>query len=80
MDQYHADWTNLITDLSSKCRELEKKLSDDEMNMVYNILTVAVYLNYDTEQDFEMQFDDNRKHVVEFLDAVIEEVKQREVS
>ena len=48
------------------------------MNTVYNIITVAVYLNYDTELDFEMQFDDNRKHVVEFLDAVTEEVKQRE--
>ena len=79
-DQYHADWTNLITELSSSCRELEKKLTDNEMNTVYNLVTVAVYLNYDTELDFEMQFDDNRKHVVEFLDAVTEEVKQREVS
>lgn len=79
-DQYHADWTNLITELSSSCRELEKKLTDNEMNTVYNLVTVAVYLNYDTELDFEMQFDDNRKHVVEFLDAVTEEVKQREGS
>ena len=78
--QYHADWTNLITELSSRCRELEKKLSDNEMNTVYNLVTIAVYLNYDTELDFEIQFDDNRTHVVEFLDAVTEEVKQREVS
>ena len=50
------------------------------MNTVYNLVTVAVYLNYDTELDFEMQFDDNRKHVVEFLEAVTAEDKQREGS
>ena len=64
--------------VSSRCRELEKKLSDNEMNMVYNLVTVGVYLNYDTEQDFDMQFNDNRIHTVEFIDAVIDEVKQRE--
>ena len=80
VDQYHADWTNLISELSLKCQELEKKLSDNEMNTVYNLITVGVYLNYDTEQDFDMQFNDNRIHTVEFIDAVIEEVKQREVT
>ena len=50
------------------------------MNTVYNLITVGVYLNYDTEQDFDMQFNENRIHTAEFIDAVIEEVKQREVS
>ena len=36
------------------------------------------YLNYDTEQDFDLQFNENRIHTIEFIDAVIEEVKQRE--
>lgn len=80
VDQYHADWTNLISELSLKCQELEKKLSDSEMNTVYNLITVGVYLNYDAEQDFDMQFNENRIHTAEFIDAVIEEVKQREVS
>ena len=78
VDQYHADWTNLISELSLKCQELEKKLSDSEMNTVYNLIMVGVYLNYDTEQDFDLQFNENRIHTVEFIDAVIEEVKQRE--
>lgn len=79
-DQYHADWTNLINDLSLRCQELEKMLGGNEMNTVYNLVTIAVYLNYDTGLEFEMQFNDNRAHVIEFLDAVIEEAKQREVS
>lgn len=55
-DQYHADWTNLISELSVKCKKLQSSLTEAEMKTVYNIITIGVYLNYHTDQEFEPQF------------------------
>lgn len=79
-DQYHADWTNLVSELSIKCRELERILNEGELKTVYNIITIGVYLNYHTDQEFDVQFNANREHVLEFVDKVLGEAKKREVS
>ena len=79
-DQYHADWRNMISELSIKCRELKKLLNEAEMKTVYNIITIGTYLNYHTDQEFEPQFNANREHVLEFVDKVLEECKKREES
>ena len=79
-DQYHADWTNLVSELSIKCRELEKILNEGELKTVYNIITIGIYLNYHTDQEFDTQFKANKEHVLEFVDKVLGEAKKREAS
>ena len=79
-DQYHADWTNLVSELSIKCKKLQTLLNEAEMRTVYNIITIGVYLNYFTDQEFEPQFTANKEHVLEFVDKVLDESQKREVS
>lgn len=64
-DAFFLKWSEMTITLSKCMRDIEKRLSEETMNMVWSILFNCIYLNYDIKEDFEFQFEANRKKVLE---------------
>ena len=59
-DEYFLMWQKkIVMDMSCVFREIEKKVSDKTMEMLWNAAFVGLYLHYKTELDFMSQFEEN---------------------
>ena len=59
-DEFFLMWQKkIVMDMGSVFREIEKKISEETMLMLWNAAFVGLYLHYQTELDFMRQFEEN---------------------
>ena len=74
VDEYFIKWQRIAMDMGSAFREMEKKISEETMLMLWNAAFISLYLHYDTEQDFMGQFEENAQKFTELLHSVVEKI------
>lgn len=73
-DEFFIQWQRLVMEMGSVFREIEKKISDETMEMLWTAAFVGLYLHYQTELDFMTQFEENAQKFIALLYAGIEDV------
>ena len=63
-DAFFVKWHQTILTLSQIFRESEKRASTHLMELAWTAAFVGLYLNYDMEQEFMLQFEKNAQEVV----------------
>ena len=56
---------------------MEKVLKEKHLLMVWNVIFARLYLKYDTEQEFQPQFEANAKSVKELVQEVEALIKEK---
>lgn len=75
-DEFFGIWNSVLSELSMAIHAMEKVLKEKELLMVWNVIFAELYLKYDTEQEFQPQFEVNAKSVKELVqgaEAIIKE-------
>lgn len=70
-DVYFMKWNQTILKMGSIFREVEKAVSMKAMNTVWTAAFAAVYMNYDTNKDFMLQFDENTKRFFDMMNSAL---------
>lgn len=70
-DAYFMKWNQTILKMGSVLREIEKTVSMRVMDVIWTAAFVALYMNYEMDQDFMPQFDENIKGVFDMMDSVL---------
>lgn len=70
-DEFFIKWQRTVMDMGSVFREIEKKVSDRTMEMLWNAAFFGLYLHYQTELDFMSQFEENAQKFIALLHAGI---------
>lgn len=74
-DEFFIMWQKVaIMDMGSVFRQIEKKVSDKTMKMLWNAAFVSLYLHYQTDLDFMVQFEENAQKFTSLLHSAIGEV------
>ena len=71
-DEFFLKWQKMAMEMGMVFRKIEKKVSDQTMEMLWNAAFIGLYLHYDTEQDFIGQFEENAQKFTELLHSVVE--------
>lgn len=75
-DTFFQDWQNALTEISLKIHKVEPLSTEKEMNLIWDLIYRVLYLNYDMEKEFEPQFQDNSRKLME----VIRKLPDKEVN
>ena len=73
-DEFFIKWQKMAMEMGTGFRKIEKKVSDQTMEMLWKAAFIGLYLHYDTGQDFMSQFDENAQKFTELLHSVVENV------
>lgn len=73
-DTFFIKWQRIVMDMSSVFREIEQKISERTMEMLWNVAFVSLYLHYQTNLDFIVQFEENAQKFTSLLHSAIGEV------
>lgn len=73
-DEFFIKWQRIVMDMGSVFREIEKKISDETMEMLWTAAFVGLYLHYQTELDFMTQFEENTQKFIALLHAGLGDV------
>lgn len=74
VDEFFIKWQRIVMDMGSVFREIERKISEKTMLMLWNAAFVGLYLHYQTELDFMSQFEENAQKFTELLHSFAENV------
>lgn len=68
-DEFFIKWHQTVLKMGNILRTIEKGMSSNIMEQVWNIAFVGLYLSYDLEQEFLPQFEDNSKKFFDMMDS-----------
>lgn len=67
-DEFFMKWNSLIVKLSTTIREMESKIPEKTLQLLWNALGVILYLEFDTEKEFMEQFEVAEAKVLSLVD------------
>lgn len=68
-DEFFLKWQQTVLDMGNIFRTIERGMSRNVMEQIWNVVFAGVYLSYDLEQEFLPQFEDNTKKFFELMDS-----------
>lgn len=66
-DAFFIKWQKTVLKLILFLREKEKEADSLEMELIWRVLYIGLYLKYDMERDFSSQFEKNVEEILELL-------------
>ena len=69
-DDFFVSWQKTFVGLSNIFQEMEKKTDAEVMEIMWNITIYSLYIDYDTGQDFQQQFERNAKKVTDAVNSI----------
>lgn len=66
-DEFHIKWQNTIIKLSSLLTQALEKLPEEAVSPIWNVVFMALYLHYDTSEEFMPQFDENVRVLLKII-------------
>lgn len=73
-DEFFIKWQKIVMNMASVFREIEQKINEQTMVMLWNAAFVSLYLHYQTDLDFMVQFEENAQKFTSLLHSAIGEV------
>lgn len=68
-DEFFLAWQQTVLDMGNIFRTVEKGMSQNIMEQIWNLVFAGVYLSYDLEKEFFHQFEDNTKKFFELMNS-----------
>ena len=62
-DEFFIKWQKTVLGTSDILRKLEKIMEPDTMHTIWNIALLMLYVDYDTKEEFMLQFEQNRERL-----------------
>lgn len=72
-DKFFMEWQRTVLRLGDMFRKIEKEVRMEVMEQVWTAAFIGLYLHYDTEADFMMQFKENARKFFDMLDLALRE-------
>lgn len=69
LDEFFLVWQQTVLDMVDIFRTIERGMSQNIMEQIWNIAFAGVYLSYDLEWEFLSQFEDNTKKFFELMNS-----------
>ena len=69
-DEFFIRWQQTLSDVARKIHEIEPVYSSKVMSMVWNGVYTLLYLQYDTDREFDKQFELNSKVLVDIVEQL----------
>lgn len=66
-DQSFLNWQKTIAAIAPEIHALEELFREQNMGIVWNCIFFALYLNYDSSEDYDSQFEDNSRKLLVYL-------------
>ena len=66
-DEFFLVWQQTVLDMGNIFRTIERGMSRNVMDQIWNVVFAGVYLSYDLEKDFFPQFENNTKKFFELM-------------
>lgn len=70
-DTFFVEWQQLLMKVSMSMQILEKKLHNEYINSLYNVILMGIYIAYDLDEDFMEQFRRNASSTKQLLDDIV---------
>lgn len=68
-DEFFLAWQQTVLDMGDVFRTIERGMSRNVMEQIWNVVFAGVYLSYDLEKEFFSQFEDNTKKFFELMNS-----------
>ena len=68
-DEFFIKWQQVVLKMGAIFRTIERGMSRNVMEQVWNAAFVGIYLHYDTEKNFIPQFEENTKKFFGMMDT-----------
>lgn len=72
-DEFFLKWQQTVLKLSAILYKVEKKVSNDVIELVWTAAFAGLYLNYDMDQKFMTQFEENVEELITVLRMALDE-------
>jgi len=72
-DEFFIKWQKVIIETSISFRKLEKKVSPHVMELAWTAAFAGLYLHYDMEKEFMLQFEENAQNFQELLHKILKD-------
>ena len=69
-DPFFFEWQSLLCSVSAFIREMEKKVSEETMQMFWSTVFVCAYVSYETDEPFMSQFMKNKEDLMNAIDII----------
>ena len=69
-DEYFVIWQRSFLKYSEVLREVEKRFTQETMNLLWNAVFAGFYLQYDVEKEFLEQFEENVRNLTELIENI----------
>ena len=69
-DSFFLEWQEIVCQVGGMVRNALKKYKTDEMNRIINIIFFKLYLDYDLNKGFDLQFSANSDKIVDFMKSL----------
>lgn len=69
-DSFFIKWNRYLFDIGGIIKREEKKLHKELLETMWNAIYFMIYLHYDTEKEFILQFEENAKHLMNILELL----------
>lgn len=66
-DEFFLNWQGMVVEMTSIFREVEDRMSEETMGLVWTTALSVLYLHYDMGQEFAPQFDENARNFRKLL-------------
>lgn len=66
-DPFFVKWHQTLSVVGKKIHEIEPKYPDTSMELIWNLVYAALYLNYDVKKDFMDQFSSNADKLIDAM-------------
>lgn len=69
-DDFFISWQKTLVELGNNFREMEKKADAQVMALLWNVTIYSLYIDYDTGQDFQQQFERNSQKIISVVNDI----------
>ena len=70
-DEFFIKWQETIINTSEALRKIENETKPDIMSMIWNIVLIVLYLDYDMDKDFMPQFEERSKRLSKCINELM---------
>ena len=72
-DDFFLRWQNVVLRMGDTFRQLETKVKPEVMQQVWTVAFIGLYLHYEMEEEFMVQFEKNAEAFFKMVESAIAE-------
>ena len=70
-DEFFYKWHEQLGEMHMKVKAIESMCSSEVMRIIWDLMSILLYFNYEIAEPFDEQFDYNMRHLNKMLDGLL---------